>query len=339
MPAAPHFSTRKSLLFASLLVVGFFATAEVALRFVPLPKAARPRILLRGLDVDIDFPFMQLDATSFWAPRPGFSGEFLDKQVTINSLGLRGPEVPTPKPRARRRVLCLGDSITFGYGVDDGDSYPARLGKLVADRGHDVLNGGVTGYTSHQVLARLERLLPLVAPDIVTVAVGWNDGNLRPTTDREYAERLQQVMAAEGFFDHSSIYRHLRSLYSRAAFRSALRSAQLAWSTPRVPADHYRDNLRRIAVLARAKGARVVFLALPHQKAPGAKRPTVTYMPELLATARGIGVPVLSVGELSWETDLESNAVYFIDSIHLSPEGAARMADEIARQLVALGWI
>src|SRR5919108_3245697 len=90
--AAPRFSRSRSLFFAFVIVTAFFAGAEGVLRLVGVRRPVRPRILLRSLDVDIEFPFMRPDPEVFWAPRPGWRGVFLGKPVTINSLGLRGPE-------------------------------------------------------------------------------------------------------------------------------------------------------------------------------------------------------------------------------------------------------
>ncbi|HEY8241558.1 MAG TPA: hypothetical protein VIH35_08925, partial [Kiritimatiellia bacterium] len=42
----------------------------------------------------------------------------------VNNLGLRGPDV-APADLSRRVILCLGDSVAFGYGVADGDTWPA----------------------------------------------------------------------------------------------------------------------------------------------------------------------------------------------------------------------
>ena len=65
--------------------------------------------------------------------------------VKINSQGLRGPEVLYENPMARPRIMMIGDSFTFGFGVDQQDSYCGiirnRLGK-----DFDVINTGVTGY-------------------------------------------------------------------------------------------------------------------------------------------------------------------------------------------------
>jgi lysophospholipase L1-like esterase len=63
--------------------------------------------------------------------------------VSTNSIGLRGPELDTPKERFR--VICAGDSVTFGWGVSYEESYPARLQRALtkADRAVEVVNAGV----------------------------------------------------------------------------------------------------------------------------------------------------------------------------------------------------
>lgn len=68
-------------------------------------------------------------------------------------------------------VLALGDSLTFGYGANPGESYPEQLHKLT---GWSVVNGGVSGDTSAQALSRLPTLLAR-KPKLVIVGIGGND--------------------------------------------------------------------------------------------------------------------------------------------------------------------
>lgn len=68
-------------------------------------------------------------------------------------------------------VLALGDSLTFGYGANPGESYPAQLQKLT---GWNIVNGGVSGDTSAQALSRLPALLAR-KPKLVLVGIGGND--------------------------------------------------------------------------------------------------------------------------------------------------------------------
>jgi lysophospholipase L1-like esterase len=69
-------------------------------------------------------------------------------------------------------VLALGDSLTFGTGAGNGDSYPARLAQLT---GWNVINAGVPANTSVQARARLPALLAEHTPALVLLSIGGND--------------------------------------------------------------------------------------------------------------------------------------------------------------------
>src|SRR5215471_11689406 len=169
--APVRFSLGRSLLYSAILVVAFFGAVEGLLRVLRVrPSTEKPRILLREMDSDIVLPFMRSDPEVFWSPRPGWNSEFRGRPLHIDSLGLRGPE--PARPAARRRVVCFGDSITFGFGVGDEETYSHLLGERLADRDIEVLNAGVTGFTSHQVLGWLKRVAPETGPDVVTILVG-----------------------------------------------------------------------------------------------------------------------------------------------------------------------
>ena len=330
---APHApSAKRSFLFAAVVVTAFFGVLEAGLRMVGVKR--RPvgtRLILRAIDTDIDLPFMRADPDLFWAPKPGYRGEFQGQPVTINSLGLRGPE-PRER-RGARRVLCLGDSITFGYGVGDDHTYPASLERRLAGQGIEVVNGGVTGYTSHQASRLLAQIGPALRPDVVTACIGWNDATLRHATDREYARRLRWAQRTARLADHMFLYRAMSNLYAR----NLAPAPAAARDTPRVPPDEYRANLAAIARDARALGARVAFIGLPHRSGPGEPAPDLTY-PRLLAeTAAALGVPLLDVGVLAWDASPDGNEALFIDPLHLSPEGAAEMARRIAEHAAAAG--
>jgi lysophospholipase L1-like esterase len=320
-----------------VIIVALLGTAEGLLRVVGVSSAPPlpPRLLVREIDTDITLPFMREDPELFWSPRPGFQGAFRGAPVTINSLGLRGPEVALPKPAGRKRIVCFGDSITFGYGVGDDDTYSHDLGRLLASRGVDVVNAGVTGYTSHQVLGLLRRVAPLLRTDVATICIGWNDGNRRPVTDRGYERRYHLATSAEGALDRIYIYRAMKAAYLRVALRRLPSSG----GQERVPLPEYRENLAAIVSECRAHGIRPVFIAPPARKKAGEPVLRTPRADALRAVAAELGVAVLETGDLGLTTRLDSNAEYFIDGLHFSPAGAERMAEELARQLEALGIV
>ena len=100
----------------------------------------------------------------------------------------------------RRVIVCMGDSLTAGYGVEESQAYPALLGERLRADGHayDVINAGVSGETSSGALARLDWMLTL-EPDIVILETGANDGlrGVDPALTRKNIEAIVTRLKAE----------------------------------------------------------------------------------------------------------------------------------------------
>src|SRR4029077_3379621 len=96
----------------------------------------------------------------------------------INNVGLRGDSFDPHSGKAV--ILCLGDSVTYGYGVDDGHTYPAELQRALDQDfpGHfTVLNGGVDGYPIPFIRQKFLYLWDRgIHPDVVIVGYSFNEG-------------------------------------------------------------------------------------------------------------------------------------------------------------------
>jgi acyl-CoA thioesterase I len=97
--------------------------------------------------------------------------------ILLLAIGLATGTARAAAPE--KTLVCFGDSITAGYGLDDParQSYPAGLERLLAARGYRyrVINQGVSGNTTKDAVARVNSVIAL-HPDVVLVEFGGNDG-------------------------------------------------------------------------------------------------------------------------------------------------------------------
>lgn len=99
------------------------------------------------------------------------------------------------------KILALGDSLTAGYGLIPQESFPSRLQKRLLEDGQDVqvINGGVSGDTTHGGLNRLKSLLRH-RPELVIIQFGANDLFVRLDTVQVRAnlEKMIDMCRAQG---------------------------------------------------------------------------------------------------------------------------------------------
>ena len=91
-------------------------------------------------------------------------------------------------------ILVLGDSLTSGYGLEQGESFPAQLETSLRSAGYavKVINAGVSGDTTAGGLARIEWALT-DQPQIVVVELGANDA-LRGLDPSQTKANLDQIL-------------------------------------------------------------------------------------------------------------------------------------------------
>ena len=108
--------------------------------------------------------------------------------VTINRKGFRGPEVSYARENAGKRVLVLGDSLVWGFGVNFGDMFTTQMEKLLPNT--QVVNLGVSGYSTDQELLLYQDEGRKYRADIVVIVVAANDraGNERNVENLIYGK-------------------------------------------------------------------------------------------------------------------------------------------------------
>ena len=102
-------------------------------------------------------------------------------RVKINAQSMRDEDLPPTRDPDEVRVLCLGDSFTFGSGIEQHESFCARMQELFEAAGEAprvrVLNGGANGWCTKWQRLFLEKHADVLDPDVVVLAWNWNDLN------------------------------------------------------------------------------------------------------------------------------------------------------------------
>ncbi len=189
-------SVTKKLVFGIFAVILFFGGLEIFMRitgftFQPMTHPGEFGEHFEPTDAD---SYLR-DPHRFWIPFPGktlnawWIGE---NGAAISSFSTRGAEPAVPKPENTVRILCAGDSGTFGWGVNDDQTYSAHLQDFLekwavkhSDRQFEVINAGVNGFTTHQALEHARILDHLLNPDIILISTGRNDMTHLQITDEE----------------------------------------------------------------------------------------------------------------------------------------------------------
>lgn len=156
------------------VILGSLVVVEIVVRLLfPRPQ--------RKLDPQVR---VKMDGAIGYRNRPNQKAFSMDKVATINNLGFRGPDIEETRRPNSLRVLGLGNSLTFGGGVGDDETYLAYLNQkldlLSPGQFNEVMNAAIYGFTIRQYVPFLESVLPKLQPDIVLLGAHWRDLHFHP---------------------------------------------------------------------------------------------------------------------------------------------------------------
>jgi lysophospholipase L1-like esterase len=222
------------------------------------------------------------DATLLWRNQPGATrtqpvnpesfGRPATWTVRIDSRGYRGDGPAHAKEEGVYRILCVGDSITFGFNVDQQQVWPRlieqQLGGRHAGARIEVVNAAVPGWSWLQGLTYLQTEGLALEPDLVVIGHGTNDQfSIAKITDEERLLRLGST--AEKAFrwaamraSQSSLFRLLSTLTGDDQRLSPGCSAQVrsGGACHRVSHEQISDAVRAVARVTAAAGADLLVL-------------------------------------------------------------------------------
>lgn len=285
-----------------------------------------------------------------WEHSPGTRQE-QGVSVHINSLGLRGPEPTIPKPAGTRRVLALGDSSVYGFGVPLEHSFVRMATDSLGGEAADLegIPAALPGYSTLQLLNLLELRALALEPDLLVVAALWSDHATAAQPDAALLDRYQRHDAStrgsiERALQRSALVRLLswelgvrRGTQADARAHYDLRQPHPDGDTHRVPIDAYRHNLDSLADLAQERGAALVYLVLPHPEDLAGRQRGVSsfhaYRDAMRQVASAHGASVVEGGEVFAAAGFEREAL-FLDNIHPTATGHRLLGEALAEALL-----
>jgi lysophospholipase L1-like esterase len=287
----------------------------------------------------------EADPLLLWRLRPGLRRVIWDfTVVSTNAQGLRyDGEVGAKEPGAWR-IVCLGDSVTFGYRApvvwpDRPDNYdpqwlpyPALVeGRLRAanpGRRVEVIPLAVPGYTSHQGAAWLRREIGALRPDLVVACFGWNDVSMSDRPDRETVRTdWATVTARRALFRSQTLLHLLRWLRAKRQPTAAPPVVPV----PRVSREEYVANLLQMARAARRHQAAVLVIGPVYRDRlsnPSEAERMSGYRAAAREAMREADVPYLEIAELT-ENAYPANLAVFGELVHPNHLGYRLMADSV----------
>lgn len=329
---------RKRSIAVVVSILGSLLLGEVVLHALGIPAKPLP-VRLIGPRI------FELDDDVFWILKPRIEGIF------VNRLRLRGWVPDGDKGQRDLTIACVGDSCTFGFGVDYEQTYgiqlEAILRKALPNARVEVLLGGLTAYTTYQSRVLHEKRIKPFRPDITILYLGtWNDYmGAVSGSDSQFAK--DSKARRESILHASRILRLIRRVanheepdmdaFARGEFRNGVR----------VPLDEFKDNLSRMIAMGRENGGTVIAVIPP---LPASTLSHVPLAPEYQAALRQVysqaGVPVVDGPALfasvesgmasDWSSPAEERSVLYLDRIHPSPLGHTIVAQALARKIRTL---
>ena len=298
----------------------------------------------------VNYPdVVEKDPWLFWQLKANATAPLDQGKMTgfiANGDHMRNPEVPVARGPNDFRVLSLGDSITFGWGVRYEEAYPTLLAGLLREalpgREVHVLNAACSGYSIHQGFAMLRRRGLKYRPDVVTIWFGWNDSVVWDgITDAAHA----RVFAREHLLGFSATYRVLSyTLRRRSHERVDEERQETRAPLQRMPVPDYQARLREMVELARAneispgRGARVVLIqGCYDDQIRSARTRKGRFKPDehqkaMAEVAEQMDVPMLSVCDALYQARVGKKV--FLDRGHLDPKGLRIVAEALFALLV-----
>ncbi|MBU8932506.1 MAG: SGNH/GDSL hydrolase family protein [candidate division Zixibacteria bacterium] len=334
------------LVVAVVSLVTLVALIDGVIRLAKIETFFQNRFFI--LNRALDYPdIFKKDHNLFWRFRPDrtvSSKFFIGRTYRINSLGLHGPEIE--KHANRPRILGLGNSCTFGWGVAYETGYLRQLETMLTGE-YEVINGAIPGYTSLQGKRFYESDLRSLGPDIVLILFAFNDhwAAASQIADKDQQPPPQFLLDIQNNLSRLHTYRLMKKLLLVMIEQD--RDSLFDRSAPvyRVGPDDFRDNIESLCQRIRDDGARPILLTSPipllaTYYPPGHRSPLHSFHEKYNRIIREIAsISNIKMVDLAVEFDRHTGLFDdpLVDAIHFNARGHHVAARIIHEHLTSVG--
>ena len=351
-----HFKVRLLLLIGGICMT--FLAGEGVLRFYRFFRFAH---LSEALKIGLPLgekpnePDFMRDIPGLFIPdpkvghryRPGARVRWREAWYEINAEGWRGPDWPRVAEKDTV-ILCLGDSITFGYGVPFEEAFCSRLQVILKEKSPHhppiVLNASSSDFNTDQEVYIFKELLPTWKPDVVIVNFYKND--IYPDSSRvDDQGRLYLLPDPKSLDSPSPFYLFFYSLTRRSLLVKFLERRigsiisfcilqfpqTASWSQEARSWQETEQKLEELVQLARRSHVRVMFAYFPDYFEIGILGTNSKFY-RFGRIAHDLQVPLVDIRKIFEHRPKEQ---LYVDFVHLNGEG-----HQLAAQLLveAIGF-
>ena len=262
------------------------------------------------------------------------------KPVHVNSHGTRGADFNTVKPTNTLRVVSLGDSRTFGWGLTEGETYSGLLQSLLQDKAGsqnkvEVINAGVNAWSYPQMHLFFRDYALSYQPDYVILA----DANLWTQFSEkhspEFVRKFMMRVRLKNFLRRFATYHYvvevkLKEVYERQRTKfipiDPKEDPFFKEQQQKDPEGFFRNSIEAMCQLAVSRGVKPVLVYLPTVTELEQKEPC-SVLKAKRAVSRKLNVPLI---EFTADFAPRGKALYLEgDTAHLNAEGNQIVAHKL----------
>ena len=332
------------------LILGLASVDQIVGRYVP--------------PADEDAPIFTPHATRGWYHRRNAAGTIAGVRTRTNALGFRGATLSSNKADGEFRVLCLGDSVTFGHCLADGqtwvDAFNRAATRRLAGRTVTAINAGVPGYATAQELDLLLSEGLAAKPDAVILQVCFNDVPDMINTAPGMISGVPMNFVSTDSNHWSGVVRAIQSIVMKRRLKAMQESQMWAGNNAftgkegmrRSDREMYADpplpemakgwqnmlaTLDRMAAECRSRGLEFVVVFFPVDRQMSADGESINPEATLTRWAMDKGVTYVDLADAFRAESRRlgfAKGALLMDDVHLSAAGA-RLAGDVLAEFVA----